>query len=432
MKKEQNDEIKIEGRLDASFSKNFHEIELDVPAFTSRLEIFFDYSPRAIAGVDNHLNLLIYDSLGHFVGRYDRGTEKFVISPDDPSPCAEKTLPLPGRWRFLLESHSLSSSVAYKIDVRVSGSEEYFWKRGELHTHSIHSDGVMSVSELSDYLHTLGVDFFFLTDHSNTTGWRDLSSLRGATGFPGEELNTFKGHGLVLGAKVFIDWKEADLKQTSPVDIYELVRKTGGLFGVAHPFIPGDPLCVGCEWKYDVSPFNFDFVEVWSQFPKDFSLLNYRTLFLWLENLRKGNKVTGVAGSDLHTPRDEDKEALRTEVKVRSVSLSEILYGIKNGMVCLNNGTLKSFKINGIEAGETVCCRDNVRVRIETERMKKVELIMFSKKEIFHVEPTPEAEFELSLDSFEAEDFLLLWIKDTHARTLALTNPIFLKREERE
>gem|GEM_PF-812136 len=431
MKKEQRSEVCIEGKLDVSHSKGFRVEELTVPTFAGEVEIRFDYSPRAIAGLNNHLNLLVYDSLGNFVGRYDRGTERFVISAQNASPCAMQILPLPGRWRLLLEAHALSGEVTYRIEAVFRGSENYSWKRGELHTHSVHSDGVMTVTELSDYLHELGVDFFFLTDHSNVAGWRDLPNTKGAVGFPGEELNTYHGHGLILGAKGFVDWKSWSLSPIPSREIHEYVRKSGGLFGVAHPFMPGDPICVGCEWKHKEGPFAFDFVEIWSQLPDEFSLLNQRTVYLWIESLRTGGRVTGVAGSDLHKPTPVDQYALRTEVRVRRLSLFEVLYAIKKGMVRVNSDVLKSFKVNGKEPGEIVCWKGKgPLITIVTEQRKDCRLGIVTQKDVLDLGEVSEAEIRIPSDSLEKNDFVLVWIKNSKDQTLAATNPVVLKREE--
>src|SRR6202167_6465 len=76
------------------------------------------------------------------------------------------------------------------------------WLAGDLHAHTVHSDGVMSVAELAVFAVERGLDFVAVTDHntvSHHASLGPLSSRYGVTLLPGQEVTTGLGHAGVLG-----------------------------------------------------------------------------------------------------------------------------------------------------------------------------------------------------------------------------------------
>ena len=88
------------------------------------------------------------------------------------------------------------------------------WLAGDLHAHTFHSDGVMSVAELAAHAVERGLDFVAVTDH-NTVSHHALlgpaSSRYGVTLLPGQEVTTELGHAGVLGDTGWIDFREPGL-----------------------------------------------------------------------------------------------------------------------------------------------------------------------------------------------------------------------------
>lgn len=78
----------------------------------------------------------------------------------------------------------------------------------ELHCHSVHSDGSFSVAELLRRAYDDHLALIALTDHNTVSGHGELDdSITPAV--PGIEWTTFFGHMLVLGARDFVDWRDA-------------------------------------------------------------------------------------------------------------------------------------------------------------------------------------------------------------------------------
>ncbi|MEN3008517.1 CehA/McbA family metallohydrolase [Pseudothermotoga sp.] len=410
----------FEGKMKIDECKTVKKLHFEVPHSASKLTVNFEYFPTSLGPVQNHVNLLFYDSLGRFMGRYDRNTKSFVVGLD-ATESAVRTKPLPGTWTVFFENHYLFSDVQYRLQIACEGEETFKTFKGELHTHSRHSDGSMNVNELSIFLKKKGFDFFFLTDHSNISGWRDLEKLDGAVGFSGQELNTFKGHALVLGGKSFIDWKDEKGEEKS---FHEIVREAhcqGALIGVAHPFAMGEPACVGCRWTYDFDPFGADFVEVWNADLTRLEL-NYEAIGGWIKSIRNGGKAVAVAGRDLHRP--DESNWMATYVVARELEMSEVLWSMKFGKVYLSSMGELDVSVLDKKVGETVFHDGTISLRIDG--LSKVNLLVVTKKDAQSFDVSGGFEKKLQLD--EKEDFLILLAFDDKARPMFLTNPIFLHK----
>jgi hypothetical protein len=107
------------------------------------------------------------------------------------------------------------------------------WLAGDLHAHTVHSDGVMTVPELAVHAISRGLDFVAVTDHNTVSHHRELapaSAAYGVTLVPGQEVTTPRGHAGVLGDTGWIDFR-------LPADSWlDAAERGGGLMSVNHPF----------------------------------------------------------------------------------------------------------------------------------------------------------------------------------------------------
>jgi hypothetical protein len=106
------------------------------------------------------------------------------------------------------------------------------WLAGDLHTHTVHSDGAMTVSELARFAAGRGLDFLAVTDHNTISHHADLAPAAATHGIaliPGQEVTTEAGHANALGNLSWIDFRE-------PADAWlEATEQAGGLLSVNHP-----------------------------------------------------------------------------------------------------------------------------------------------------------------------------------------------------
>jgi hypothetical protein len=107
------------------------------------------------------------------------------------------------------------------------------WLAGDLHAHTVHSDGALTVSELALLAVSRGLDFLAVTDHNTVSHHRELASASAAYGItlvPGQEVTTSRGHAGVLGDTGWIDFR-------TPADSWlAAAERGGGLMSINHPF----------------------------------------------------------------------------------------------------------------------------------------------------------------------------------------------------
>jgi PHP domain len=107
------------------------------------------------------------------------------------------------------------------------------WLAGDLHAHTVHSDGSMTVPELAAHAVSRGLDFVAVTDHNTVSHHRELgqaSAAYGVTLVPGQEVTTPRGHAGVLGDTGWIDFR------TSADAWLDAAERGGGLMSINHPF----------------------------------------------------------------------------------------------------------------------------------------------------------------------------------------------------
>ncbi|MBS2534428.1 CehA/McbA family metallohydrolase [Catenulispora sp. NF23] len=115
------------------------------------------------------------------------------------------------------------------------------WYRGDLHVHSVYSDGELTPQQLAAEARAAGLDFLATTEHN-------ASDAHGAWGqhagddllvILGEEVTTRTGHWLALGipAGQVIDWIYGVREEILQRHLDE-VHSTGGLCVAAHPHAP--------------------------------------------------------------------------------------------------------------------------------------------------------------------------------------------------
>lgn len=170
----------------------------------------------------------------------------------------------------------------------------------ELHCHTVHSDGDFQVRQLLEAGRDDHLALIALTDHNTISGYDELDdsllpSIRGI------EWTTYFGHMLVLGAKKFVDWRNA-VPDNIDEKIAE-VKDCGGIVGIAHPYQMGSPICTGGRWEFNVRDWSkVDYIEIWHE---DFCKLNCeneRSLALWTSLLDKGYHLAASYGRDWHRP----------------------------------------------------------------------------------------------------------------------------------
>lgn len=224
----------------------------------------------------------------------------------------------PGEWQVLLRLHRVPpDGLPYEVTATTSGTapaapaavpapprpdrpphpdlpqvDGMRWLAGDLHAHTVHSDGAYTVDELAALSVSRGLDFLAVTDHNTVSHHPHLPASAGRYGItllPGQEVTTDRGHANVFGPVGWIDFRE-------PADHWlAATERAGGLMSVNHP-LGGD-----CAWRQPLAT-RTRLAEVWHSGWWD---RTWGAPLAWAQAWRPD--VVPVGGSDFHRP---DADAL--------------------------------------------------------------------------------------------------------------------------
>lgn len=232
------------------------------------------------------------------------------------------------------------------------------WNFAEMHCHTLHSDGTFSPENLAQAARDEMLDGIALTDHNTMACHKGLRES-GYPFIPGIEWTTFFGHMLVLGAKEYVDWRDA-----TPDNIDEkmqAVHAAGGLVGIAHPFDLGSPMCTGCYWDFNVRDWhNVDYIEVWHG---EFAPMQWkvrRAMKMWTDALDAGCRIAPMYGRDWHGPGFAAEPFAVTMLGTEGDFDGETGYAaVKNGRVMLTLGPAAYWQLT--DGDKTYDMGDTVR-----------------------------------------------------------------------
>ncbi|MDO5132585.1 MAG: CehA/McbA family metallohydrolase [Eubacteriales bacterium] len=219
------------------------------------------------------------------------------------------------------------------------------WHPVELHTHTQHSDGDFTVSELVHAAKQRGFHAVCLSDHNTMSGLPEL--YEAAQGehivpIPAIEWTTYWGHMLVLDEHGYTDWRGVRPEQIDAA--IASIHRNQGLVGIAHPFALDNPVNTGYHWNFQVTDWEeIDFLEVWSRDYAPCKIQSFRALHLWETLLARGFHITATSGRDWH--REDTFHYAHTYVlAAKNLTKESILRALKAGRVCLSAGPLLTMK----------------------------------------------------------------------------------------
>lgn len=227
----------------------------------------------------------------------------------------------------------------------------------ELHCHTVHSDGAFQVAELLEAAKADHLALIALTDHNTFSGHSELDD----TCLPavrGIEWTTYFGHMLVLGAKKFVDWRDA-----VPDNIDEKIKEVkaaGGIVGIAHPFQMGSPVCTGGRWEFNIKNWsNVDYMEIWHEDMTSLKSENEKALALWTSLLDQGYKIAASYGRDWHRPEKNGHYGCTYIDIDGEISESQAIRAIRLGKTVVSTGAKFFFRLH--RHGKTYSIGDTVR-----------------------------------------------------------------------
>ncbi|UQZ83512.1 hypothetical protein SK3146_02699 [Paenibacillus konkukensis] len=232
----------------------------------------------------------------------------------------------PGAWAVLHNAYRVPEEgceVTVTVTVSLSAPR---WLKGDLHTHSVHSDGKYTLEDNAAIMERLGCDFIAMTDHNTCS--QNEAYPRGASVvmIPGMEFTTNYGHSNFLGVADPLD----DFRVSDQADVNERLRtarERGARIVLNHPH------CEYCPWEWDFDV-DYDWVEVWNG---PWAERNERALQWWQRQLASGRRLVAVGGSDVHRPDPHVRHAMPcTWVYAETRTAQGILDAAGCGHVCLS------------------------------------------------------------------------------------------------
>lgn len=241
--------------LEDRFASPWQYLPVEVPPGSCALRAELEYE-RSGAIMD-----LGCMGAGGFRGWSGGARRSFVITPEAATPGYLPGELEPGTWQVMIGLYRVPSAGAeYRVTVEVSSTPGELtpgpvpedlppltdrplrrelpasagrrWLAGDLHTHTVHSDGRMTVPELARFAAGQGLEFLAVTDHNTISHHAELPAAASAHGIvllPGQEVTIETGHANALGDIGWIDFRE-------PPDAWlEATEQAGGLLSVNHP-----------------------------------------------------------------------------------------------------------------------------------------------------------------------------------------------------
>lgn len=220
--------------------------------------------------------------------------------------------PEPGTWHVWLGLHRvLPEGVPYEVTVTTSSVPQgppdgpprpprperppprvlpaphgMRWLAGDLHAHTLHSDGALTVPELACLAASRGLDFLAVTDHNTVSHHPELPAAGAHAGIhllPGQEVTTDLGHANVFGDIGWVDFRRPS----------EEWAARGGVMSINHP-LSGD-----CAWRRPLpGAARPPFAEIWHSSWWD---RRWGAPLAWGELWRPAG-IVPLGGSDFHDP----------------------------------------------------------------------------------------------------------------------------------
>ncbi len=226
------------------------------------------------------------------------------------------------------------------------------WYPCELHCHTLHSDGSFSVKELLGTAKERHLSAICLTDHNTVSGWDEVDLYAEIPVLKGTEYTTYHGHILSLNAGKMIDcFNITDIDKE-----LRIIRESGGLVGMAHPYQLGTPICTGGRWDYDVKDFSLvNYMEIWSEGEMLMTPANHRARKWWLSLLDEGYRIAPTFGRDWHRTDGNKLTGACTFLHIDGeITAEKMKSAIKEGRTQLSLGIFMNISTDGKTVGDTV------------------------------------------------------------------------------
>ena len=293
--------------------KSFVELPFEVSADVDRIEVSYGFSSGSV--ID--LGLARQGRMRGWSGS-ERG--HVTVAADVATPGYQPGA-LSGRWHVVLGIVKLGPEARVNVTVRLIARQRR-WLTGELHSHTEHSDGGVTVLDAIYRARQGGLDFVAITDHNTVTQNTIRPDDPGILVLPAMELTTFWGHTNFFGLVEPV----ADWRCRSPEEVGDKMREArdnGATVVINHPF----QRSAGGKWQagFDVP---FDALEIWNG---TWAAHNVDALAFWQDQLVAGRRLPITGGSDFHLKNRRRHGRPSNRLAADGRSIAAILAAVRAG-----------------------------------------------------------------------------------------------------
>lgn len=296
-------------------------ISAQVQIWYKRLEeIIFCFDPSGCEGrTDNLIEMTFTNDVGYYTIEVPADTLVLLVSKGPEWSIFKKELII-GTNEF--DGIEINVELQKLYDLKKLG-----WYGGDMHSHSIHSDGRQSPTEIAYAMKGVGLSWGMLTDHNSCAGKSEWLANRADDFIPilGNEISTEPSNQSVVNGyghlnQTFIEKLDGtfpDIKNIWAREVFDdhsdlqsiidATHNQNGIICINHPFQSWDWVGRFKSWNHVK---DFDAIEVWNgEPPHSITVNEWDTLGInittwamqsWFEILNAGNMIPGFAGSDCH------------------------------------------------------------------------------------------------------------------------------------
>ena len=221
------------------------------------------------------------------------GSDKktIVLSETWATPGCTPCKLVPGTWQILVGAYRIAPEgldVHYTLTFEENTPR---WLTGDLHTHTLASDGSKTALELCQHAKSQNLDFLAITDHNQFVKRASLPQLPGFTVIPGMEWTHYRGHSNFLGLEQPYDEPFFTNDASEVSKRFQAAHARGALIVLNHTHDEDLP------FSFDTTNLPYDCLEIWNG-PMRPS--NLQAVAAWHARLVQGEKTIMVCGSDYH------------------------------------------------------------------------------------------------------------------------------------
>ncbi len=442
-------DVTLHGHFEPWQERHYVHLPFIVPAGVHQLHLRCAYNARIdsdpLLGGGNTLDIGLFDEHGIEAGgpgfRGWSGSERLAITIDEawatppyrPGPIGA------GVWHVLLGPYKIApGGLQYEIAIwfnlglppdlppvelnsvgmpeRIPPAAEPGWVRGDIHCHSLYSDGDSWPEEVAIAAARAGLDFLAITDHNSAM----RPHLRPSPGFPllipGIEVTTYGGHWNVWGVDGWFDFREPD--PAAVAREMERAIALGGLISINHPKPFGPP------WTYG-EPAVPHAVEVWNGY---WERLNSIALNYWEGLLRRGERIVAVGGSDAHVVKSRHDSPLpparlgmpTTWVHTAgALTVDAVLEGLRQG---------RSFMSESPHGPQLYVFAEADAVRVRVAGGAGSALQVLTERGCVAASAIDRDDWHWQMRKPESALYVRVHVAGTDGRIRALANPLWLER----